>query len=91
MPRQSLFLKLMQASLWEWIGIIVLTALAAWLIFRIRAWFRGGEDPAADDHGMLMQISELRRQGDLSEEEYRSIKGRLVQRIDATTRTQDKH
>ena len=87
----SLFLKLLEASLLEWIALIAAVAFAAWLIFRIRARFRGGDDPAAADHGMLMQISELRRRGDLSEEEYRSIKGRLVERLDRTMRSQDKH
>jgi hypothetical protein len=85
-----LFLKLLQASLLEWIGLIAAIAFAVWLIFRIRARFRGGDDPEAVDHGMLMQISELRRRGDLSEEEYRSIKGRLVERIEETSRSQDK-
>jgi hypothetical protein len=87
----SLILKLLQASWLEWLGLIVAVGVAVWLIFRIRAWFRDGEDPAADDHGMLMQITELRRQGGLSDEEFRSIKGRLVRRIDETTRPQDKH
>ena len=88
--QHSLVLRLFEASLLEWVALIAAIALAVWLIFRIRARFRGGDDPAAVDHGMLMQISELRRRGDLSEEEYRSIKGRLVERIEETTRSQDK-
>jgi hypothetical protein len=43
----------------------------------------------ADDEGsqevdlrLLTQIADLKELGDLSEEEYRSIKGRLVNRID---------
>lgn len=78
--------RILDASAFEVIGLIVLIAVAVWLIFRIRARFLDGEDPAATDHLLLSQISELKREGGLSEEEYRSIKGRLVNRIDTATR-----
>jgi hypothetical protein len=59
---------------------------AAWLIFRIRARFRDREDSAEDAQQMLLQLGELRREGGLSQEEYRSIKGRLTQRLDDSAR-----
>ena len=55
---------------------------AAWAILRVRTRYRGGDDPAADAHAMLTQIGELRRQGGLSDEEYRSIKSRLSRRLE---------
>ena len=61
--------------------VALLIAVGVWMLVRVRARFRDNEDPTAADHQMLMQISNLRRQGDLSEEEYRSIKGRLVERL----------
>lgn len=80
--RQEQLWRILDASALEIIGLTVLFAVAVWLIFRIRAWFLDGEDPAATDHFMLSQIAELKREGGLSDEEYRSIKGRLVNRID---------
>jgi hypothetical protein len=60
---------------------------AVWLIFRIRSRYRGHEDPAADEQRMLMQLRDLRRQGDLSDDEYRSIKGRLAKRLDGLSKS----
>lgn len=42
---------------------------------------RDGEDNAAAEQMMLTQYTEMHRDGDLSEEEYRSIKGRLLERL----------
>ena len=86
----ELFLRFLNASLLEWSVLIVLIAVAAWSIFRIRAWYRDGEDPAASDNEMLSQLRDLHQQGDLSDEEYRSIKGRLVQRMNDSPRERDK-
>jgi hypothetical protein len=58
---------------------------AAWVVVRLRARYRGGDDPAADAHQMLTQLGELRRRGGLSEEEYRKIKGRLAGRLEPDT------
>jgi hypothetical protein len=57
--------------------------LAAWMVVRLKARYRGGDDPAADAHEMLTQFGDLRRRGGLSEEEYRKIKGRLAGRLEA--------
>ena len=78
--------RYLDVSTSEALGLIALIAIAVWLIFRIRARFLDGEDPAATDHLLLSQMTELKREGGLSDEEYRSIKGRLVNRIDTATR-----
>ncbi len=71
------------------LGIIVAVAIAIWLIVRIRARYRDNEDPAVVDHQMLTQMVDLHREGDLSDEEYRSIKGRLIERIDDSMRSKE--
>lgn len=73
-------------SLGELLALFAAIFVGAMLIVWIRSRYRDREDPAADDHQMLAQVGELHREGDLSEEEYRSIKHRLVERIDRFTR-----
>ncbi len=78
--------RIFQASWYWWVILFAVVALAVWLLFRIRARFRGHEDPAEDDHRLLMQIGEMHREGGLSEEEFRSIKSRLIEPLDHSTR-----
>ncbi|MEX2286220.1 MAG: hypothetical protein WD648_03965 [Planctomycetaceae bacterium] len=79
------------ASIWKLIaascGLFVCLVVAGWLMIRIRSRYRDNEDPAAAEQQMLAQIRDLHRQGDLSEDEYRSIKGRLVKRLGDVSRT----
>lgn len=70
-------------------GLAVVLAISVWLIVRIRARYWGLEDPTAAETEMLLQLGELRREGQLTEEEYRSIKGRLVARIGESLREQE--
>ena len=85
-----MFTRLLQASILELlgvlVGVLVSICVGIWLIVRIRARYQDREDPAAVDHEMLIEMGELYRQGDLSDEEFRSIKGRLVERIDDSMR-----
>ena len=62
------------------VGLIVLI----WLIVRLIARVNEDTDPAEADREMLLTLSDLRREGDLTQEEFRSIKSRLVQRMSAT-------
>ena len=67
---------------------IVVSVLAlAWLLYRLRTRFRGREDPAEHDRRLMMQMGELHRQGGLSDEEFRSIKSRLIETVDDSTRS----
>jgi hypothetical protein len=59
-----------------------------WVFYRIRAWYCEDSDTAGSETEMLIRISELRREGDLSEEEYRSIKSRLIEGSIRTDSTQ---
>ena len=72
------------------VALIVLISVLIWLVVRVRTRFRGDEDLTAVDRSMLLQLGDLCRQGDLSESEYRSIKGRLVERIDKSMSAHDK-
>lgn len=74
--------KLLEISFWELAALIAAIIFGSWLIFRVGLWLRDEKDPTADDRQMLMQIRDLHREGDLDEEEYRSIKGRITERLD---------
>ncbi len=78
--------EVLQATWCWWLILFVILAVAAWLLSRIRARFRDHEDPAADNRQLLMQVGEMHRQGGLSEEEFRSIKSRLIEPLDHSTR-----
>lgn len=74
--------KLLEISFWELAALIAAIIFGFWLIFRVGLWLRDDKDATADDRQMLMQIRDLHREGDLDEEEYRSIKGRITERLD---------
>lgn len=48
-----------------------------WLILRIRSWFFESEDSDEPVEEMLTQFRQLKRDGELTEEEYRLISQRL--------------
>lgn len=54
------------------VGIVVLIAT------KLRSWMRKDSDSAVGRDEMLIQFRELQRQGGLTEDEYRSIRGSLV-------------
>jgi len=59
------------------VGLIVFI----WLIARLITRVTDDTDPAETDRQMLTSIAELHRKGDLSQEEFRSIKSQLVERL----------
>ena len=75
--RQFQLGEFFSASLPFFIALCLAIAAAVWAIIRMRSRYRENEDPAVADHQLLSQIGDLRRQGTLSDEEFRSIKGRL--------------
>jgi hypothetical protein len=79
------FEKILYASIYL-VAVVLLIGGGIWFALWLRARFRDSEDPAGIDHAMLSQIGDLHREGGLSDEEYRSIKGRLVERIDESLR-----
>lgn len=68
---------------WGWfVGGLAGLAAVLWAFTRFAAWVRDDEDTAATGQMMLTDINELHRGGDLSDEEYRSIKGRLMEQLE---------
>lgn len=57
---------------------VLLVALLVWSAFKLRSWYREDTGPADDRHELLVLFKDIQRQGDLTDEEYRSIKGRLA-------------
>lgn len=60
------------------VAVVVLFGVILW----VKSLFQDGNETAEFDHDMLTQIGDLRRQGDLTEEEYRSIKNQLLPKGD---------
>jgi len=54
-------------------------------IYLIRSWLRENDGPAASEHELLAEYREMHRRGELSDEEFRIIKGQMVPRIRRTT------
>jgi hypothetical protein len=50
-------------------------------VYLIRSWLRDNDGPAASTHELLAEYREMNRRGELSDEEFRIIKGRMAPRI----------
>lgn len=73
--------QLTQAMLWPVIGITVGLIILIVIFLWARASFRDNEDSTVSSHRMLADCREMLLRGELTEEEYRLIKGRLSARI----------
>jgi len=71
------FGELLQEMTVFWLVLISAVIVAAVLIVRIRARYCGREDREANQRLLLMQMGDLHRESELTEEEFRSIKSRL--------------
>ncbi|TWT57535.1 hypothetical protein KOR42_08960 [Thalassoglobus neptunius] len=69
--------SLLQSSRIGMIGLVVAILILAGLIHWLRSWYRDRDDPAGGPNEILNQMRELHLEGDLSEEEFRSIKGQM--------------
>ncbi|WP_145224574.1 hypothetical protein [Gimesia algae] len=76
--KQKLFKDLLGDHLVEWILAVLIVSFLIWLIVWVVGRFRENEDRHVDARELLMQFAEMRREGDLSDDEFRSIKKRLV-------------
>ncbi len=83
---ERMFGRLLQISGWDVLLLIVAVCVLFGLVVWIRSWFRDREDTEAVTHRMLTQFGDLHREGDLTEEEYRSIKQQLIRRLDDSQR-----
>jgi hypothetical protein len=75
---QNDLLDFFKESYLQWIGLGIAISLLIWGALRIRAHFRDESDASGDNHLLLKQFRELQLQGELSEEEFRKLKSRVV-------------
>jgi len=66
---------------WFLAVVLVLLIVAIWLVARLTPSLTDDIDPAETHRQMLTAVRELHSQGELTPEEYRSIKSRLVERL----------
>ena len=71
------FGELLQETTVFWLVLIVAFIASAVLIVRIRTRYCGREDSEANQRLLLMQMGDLHREGELTDKEFRSIKGRM--------------
>ncbi len=62
-------------------AVLVVLIVFIWVVARLVTRVTEDSDPAETDRQMLTVINDLHRKGDLSQEEFRSIKGQLVDRL----------
>ncbi len=74
-------LQLPEFNWWQFLFTAACLVVLIWSIVRFVSRAHEDVDPAETDQDMLNTISELRREGDLSEDEYRSIKSQLMGRM----------
>lgn len=74
-------LQLPVNSWWGLLAALTLLVMMTWWIIRLVARVNEDTDPAEADRQMLLAINELHREGDLDNEEFRSIKSQLVERL----------
>jgi len=91
--RTNSWLDLLQLPDFTWWQFLFATAclvVLIWSIVRFISRVHEDVDPAESDQDMLNAISELRREGDLTEDEYRSIKSQLMGRMGSTFSSKSK-
>lgn len=79
--------KLLQLPDGSWIYVFIAAAclvVMIWGVLQFVARVNEDVDPAEVDREMLQSLKELHREGDLTEDEFRSIKGQILERLQAT-------
>ncbi|MBL4885216.1 MAG: hypothetical protein JKY95_11860 [Planctomycetaceae bacterium] len=77
----SILSKILTATLWQWLVLIIVVVILVRLVMRIKAGLREDDDTSSVDNKMLVEITELQRRGEITGSEFRSIKGRLIDRL----------
>ena len=75
--------QMLSNSLW-WLLLVAVLLIGIWVIVLIRTRYRGREDHSTSAHLMLSQFGDLHREGDLTDDEFRSIKSRLVNKLEGS-------
>ncbi len=73
------------------IGLVVALIILAFMVHRIRYWYRGSDDPTDERNEIIRQLKESASRGDLSDEEFRSIKSRISSNDERQHKTALRH
>ncbi len=87
LSRKTDWWKLLQLPDISWLPLLISGAcvvVVVWTIVRLISRVNEDVDPAEADREMLQALNDLRREGDLTEDEFRSIKGQITGRLQAT-------
>jgi hypothetical protein len=82
-PSWYKLLQLPDLSWWQLLFAAAGVVVVIWSILRLAARVNEDVDPAEADREMLEALNDLRREGDLTEDEFRSIKGQITGRLKA--------
>jgi len=66
----------------SWIGLAIALVILGWIIHRLRVWCRDDDDPAESNDKFIRQFEESKLRGDLTDEEFRSIKSQVYRKQD---------
>ncbi len=77
--------QVLQQALWPVLATVAAIAVLAVVIYLLRSWLRDNAGGAASSHDLLGEYRELNLQGELSDEEFRIINGRMASRIGRTS------
>lgn len=72
--------KVVDDTTFSWIGLVVAIFLLAAFVQVMRSWYRDDAGLADPNDQILNQIEELHREGDVTDEEFRSIKSQITGR-----------
>ena len=87
LSRKTDWWKLLQLPDISWVPLLIAAAcliVVVWAIVRLVSRVNEDVDPAEADREMLQALNDLRREGDLTDDEFRSIKGQITGRLQAT-------
>ena len=87
LSRKTDWWKLLQLPDISWIPLLIAASclvVVIWAIVRLVSRVNEDVDPAEADREMLLALNDLRREGDLTEDEFRSIKGQITGRLQVT-------
>ena len=79
--KSEILTRLMEGSITEWIGFtvcLIAVVVLIWLVVRVRTWLRDDAGSTVGENEIWNQLQVLKQQGQLSEEEVRSINSRML-------------
>ena len=68
-------------AIYPLLGVAALILVLTVAVYLIRSWLRENDGPDVSAHDLLSEYREMHSRGELSDEEFRIIKGRMASRI----------